>query len=36
MYIPEFWCGVGTTLIAEVIVIVIAAVHRSGKNEHGR
>lgn len=26
MYIPEFWCGVMTTVIAEVVIIIIAAV----------
>lgn len=26
MYIPEFWCGVGMTIIVEVVAIVIWAV----------
>ena len=26
MFIPEFWVGVGTTLIVEVVVIIIAAI----------
>jgi hypothetical protein len=24
MYIPEFWCGVITTVITEVVVLIIA------------
>lgn len=26
MYIPEFWCGVGATILAETVVIIVAAV----------
>jgi len=26
MYIPEFWCGVGATVITEVLLIIIIAV----------
>lgn len=26
MYIPEFWCGVMATVIAEVVIIIIVAV----------
>lgn len=26
MYIPEFWCGVMATVIAEVAIIIIVAV----------
>lgn len=26
MFIPEFWCGVATTLLAELAVIITAAV----------
>ena len=29
MYIPAFWVGVGTTLIVEVVVILIAAISLS-------
>ena len=23
MYIPEFWCGVGATLIIEIIMLIV-------------
>lgn len=26
MYIPEFWCGVGMTIVVEVVAIVIWAI----------
>lgn len=26
MYIPEFWCGVGACILAEIVLIFIAAV----------
>lgn len=33
MYIPEFWCGVAVTLLAELILVIIAAIcmSRGGK-----
>ena len=31
MYIPPFWVGVGATLIAEMVIVVIAAVICAGK-----
>lgn len=27
MYIPEFWCGVGATIITEVIAVIIYAIY---------
>lgn len=27
MYIPEFWCGVGATIVAEVIALVIYGIY---------
>lgn len=30
MYIPEFWCGVGATIIFEIIAIVMACIFTSG------
>lgn len=24
MYIPEFWVGVGCTLLAEVVIVIVA------------
>lgn len=26
MYIPDFWCGVGATIIVEIVAIVIAFI----------
>ena len=26
MYIPEFWCGVGATLLVELGLVIIAVV----------
>lgn len=26
MYIPDFWCGVGATIIVEIAIIIIAYV----------
>lgn len=31
MYIPEFWCGVGACLLAEVVTIVIALIISLGR-----
>lgn len=36
MYIPEFWCGVGATIIIEIAVIVAGVIYtnkRGKKNE---
>ena len=32
MNIPEFWCGVFATVLAEFILIVIIAIFRKGKD----
>ena len=29
MYIPEFWCGVGATIIVEIAIVVAVAVYQS-------
>ena len=34
MYIPEFWCGVGATIIVEVIVTIIIIVCSVRKEEN--
>lgn len=26
MFIPEFWCGVLTTIVAEIVALVVAAI----------
>ena len=31
MYIPDFWCGVGATLLFDVILIVGVAIRNRGK-----
>lgn len=31
MYIPEFWCGVGATVILEIIFLVIYSIYRGKK-----
>lgn len=36
MYIPEFWCGVGATIIAEIVAIIIYAVCDTVKNKGGK
>ncbi len=30
MYIPEFWCGVGITVILEIGLIVIYGIFKNG------
>lgn len=32
-YIPEFWCGVMTTIIIEFIILIVIAVYRKDKND---
>lgn len=32
MIIPEFWCGVFATVLAEFILLVIIAIFRKGKD----
>lgn len=31
MYIPEFWCGVITTLLVEIIALIGAAIYYKGR-----
>lgn len=26
MYIPEFWCGVGATAIAEIVAVILLMI----------
>lgn len=33
MYISEFWCGVGATLIAEVVLIIFYAIYDNHKKK---
>lgn len=33
MYISEFWCGVGATLIAEVALIIVYAIYDNHKKK---
>lgn len=33
MYIPEFWCGVGATLLTELIGVIAYAVWQNRKNQ---
>ena len=28
MFIPEFWCGVGITILAEIVLIVGAGIYQ--------
>lgn len=36
MYIPEFWCGVGATIILEIIFLIIYSLFKKGKNDNVR
>ena len=33
MYIPEFWCGVGATIIAEIIAVILFNFYLSRKGK---
>lgn len=33
MWIPSFWCGVGATIFAEVIAIIIVGIFESRKKQ---
>ena len=34
MYIPEFWCGVGATLIIEIVMLIVwVLISMKGRNE---
>lgn len=33
MYIPDFWCGVGATIIVEIAIIIIAYVADTRKKK---
>ena len=42
MYISPFWCGVGTTLLIEIVLIGIYVIYvtregdKSGKDKHNK
>lgn len=31
MYIPEFWCGVGVTILIEIAALIVCAVYSTHK-----
>ena len=33
MYIPEFWCGVGATLLVEVCLLIVIGLCNSRKGK---
>lgn len=34
MYIPEFWCGVGATLIIEIVMLIVwVLISMRGRDE---
>lgn len=33
MYIPEFWCGVGATVLVEIVILIIAAMRNKYKKK---
>ncbi len=33
MYIPEFWCGVAATILAEVGIVIIAVIISNAKGK---
>ncbi len=33
MYIPEFWCGVGMTIIAEVVAAIVYGFYSNMKKK---
>lgn len=35
MYIPEFWCGVGATIIVEIALIIAAYVIDTRRKKKG-
>lgn len=36
IYIPEFWCGVGATIVAEILAIVVGAIYYNMKARGGK
>lgn len=36
MYIPEFWCGVAVTIIAEIVSAIVYAIYVTYKNNGGK
>lgn len=36
MYIPEFWCGVAVTIIAEIVSAIVYVIHITYKNNGGK
>lgn len=33
MYIPEFACGVGATILAEIVLLIVYAIYDSKKKK---
>lgn len=33
MYIPEFWCGVGATLLVEVFLLILIGICQGRKRK---
>lgn len=33
MYISEFWCGVGATLLVEVCLLIVIGLYQGGKRK---
>ena len=33
VYIPPFWCGVGTTLLVELVALIVYSIVRSRKDK---
>lgn len=33
MYIPPFWCGVGATLLIEVVALIAYAIYLNSKKK---
>lgn len=31
MYIPQFWCGVGATILVEIVAFIIYAIYVNKK-----
>ncbi len=36
MYISDFWCGVGATIIAEIALIIVAYIVDTRKKKKGK
>lgn len=33
MYIPEFVCGIGATILVEIVLLIVYAIYDSGKKK---